>query len=427
MNYALDRLQAALRQLDHPEKDVYTLVIGGTNGKGTVSLLISSSLVEAGFRVSTYLSPHLQHPRERFLFDLHPADEADLESVAKEFQPIAKKFELTYFEYLTLLMFVMAKRKGSDFLVLEVGLGGRLDATNVTDPIACAITNISYDHTALLGDTLPRILDEKMGILRPESLLFTGIKDPALLDRVEQRCLECDAIYYFSKELKVERGAKSWAGQSFTLNGMPFDISLSSRGALDNAALALLMMRIVFPRIPIDVVRRGFSKVRNPARLEVVSESPRVVISGDHNPAGIEDLLTTLEELKPERLRILCGFSPDKPYREMYAKLAALTDDIRVVPFARMGKDIPADYVKLGPYEDDARRAAEAMVKRADPGDTILITGSLYLAGEVRSLWRKEALFLADPKEARREIASTPDAATPAKRRGTEAERSPSP
>ena len=136
MNYSLERLQGALQELHNPERDVYSIVIGGTNGKGSVSLLLSSSLIEAGFRVTTYLSPHLQHPRERFLSQLQPIDEADLENLAAELHPLAKKFDLTYFEFLTLIQFVWTKRIGADFLVLEVGLGGRLDATNVTDPLA---------------------------------------------------------------------------------------------------------------------------------------------------------------------------------------------------------------------------------------------------------------------------------------------------
>lgn len=398
INYALDRFREALQSLGNPERDVYPLIIGGTNGKGTTALQVAASLTLAGFRTAAYLSPHLVHPRERFLLDMRPIDEAELTGLAAELFPTGQKFGLSYFEFLTLVAFVWAKRREARFLVLEVGLGGRLDATNVAEPIACAITNVSFDHMDYLGDSLEQILDEKMGILRRESLVFTGIREPALLDRLEKRCLELDAVYYFSRELRIEARDRAWNGQTALVNGYPFRLPHPGESALANAALSFLMMRIVFPRIPIATLQAALAAVRNPARFETVSESPRVILSGDHNPAGMADLVATLETLSPSRVRVVCGFSPDKPYRAMHRTLSALSDDVTLVPVSRARAPMPDDYPTLGKFEESPKRAVEAALARCDRSDTLLVTGSLYLAGEIRPLFKPEVTFWEDPR-----------------------------
>ncbi len=176
INYALDRFRKALESVGNPERDVYTIVTSGTNGKGTTSLYLSAALRTAGFEVMTYLSPHLQHPTERFLLNMVPIAEDELTELALEYRKTGNAYELSYFEYLTLLVFVWARKRRPQFLILEAGLGGRLDATNVTDPIACLLTNVGFDHMEYLGDTLEQILEEKLGTLRHESLFFTGVR-----------------------------------------------------------------------------------------------------------------------------------------------------------------------------------------------------------------------------------------------------------
>lgn len=412
MNYGLDRIQRALGKSGSPERSVYPVVIGGTNGKGSTALYVSAALTRAGYRTGTYLSPHLQHPCERFLRNLEPASEASLSALAAKLFPLAEKCELSYFEFLTLIAFHWAKQENIEFLILEVGLGGRLDATNVTLPIACAITSIDWDHTELLGDRLEAILDEKMGILRPEGLLFTGIRDQGLLKRAEKRCLELDAIYYHAGELNVVPGLVTWNGQTFSVNGIPFSLLNPSVGARDNAALAVLLLRIVFPRIPLSTIQAALAEVRTPGRMEVVSEAPRIVVSGDHNPAGIRCLKETLASLpRNGRLFTVCAFSPDKPFKAMYAELAGLSDEVLLTRHHRHPGPLPAGYQDLGPYESDAKRAVERALEKCSPEDTILITGSLYLVGEVRSLWRSRVVH---HKAELATISPIPDAASPA-------------
>lgn len=420
----LERFQAALNSSGNPEKAVQTLIISGTNGKGTTSLFVSSALLHAGFRVGTYLSPHLQHPQERFLQDLVPASVRDLEGLANELLPTAEKFELTYFEFLTFLCFHWSKRAGLDFLVLEVGLGGRLDATNVTEPIACALTNVGFDHEKYLGNTLEEILEEKLGVLRPEGLLFTGIREPALLQKVEKRCAELDAIYYYSKEIRCERGPVDWGGQSFSLNGYPFQVTNPSPGTLENAALAFLMMRIAFPRIPISILQTAFRSVRTPGRMEVVSDRPRIVLSGDHNPDGIECLKRTLADLKTGRLHTLCAFSADKPFDQMYGELSKLSEQIFLTRIPN-AEELPESYLKLGEVLSDPEKAVETALQNLGTGDTLLITGSLYLVGALRKLWRANVEFVDNPGRGWERPTRTMNGSIRAKFRREEEEQNP--
>ncbi len=394
IHYSLDRFEQALKFLGNPEKNVNSLVIAGTNGKGTTTLLVSNSLAEAGYRVGSYLSPHLQHPCERFLENLKPISESRLTELARELKPVALRFELSYFEFLTLTYFVWAARQKFDFSVLEVGLGGRLDATNVTHPLACAVTNIAFDHQAYLGNTLNQILSEKLGVLKSEGLLFTGITDPELLDSVESTCQAADAIYYYSRELKKEVESRTWAGQQIRINGHPFWLNNPSLGTVENASLAFLLLRIVFPAIPLSTLQRAFAKVRFPGRMEVVQDAPRVILSGDHNPAGVQNLADSLKGLASSKLFIVCAFSPDKPFREMIQTLKTLTPQVTLTTISRFKDEMPPDYGSLMEVISDAKEAIKQTLQEAGPQDTVIVTGSLYLVAEVRSLWLERVKFV---------------------------------
>ena len=394
MDFTLERLKAALVAVGNPEKGVPSLIIGGTNGKGSTALFISSALAEAGVRVGTYLSPHLQSPVERFLLNLSPIGLETLTLLAREHETLALAHRLTYFEYLTLLYFVWAKEQKTEVSVLEVGLGGRLDSTNVTRPLASIVTNIALDHQAYLGDTHEKILAEKLGILPAEGLLFTGVSQPDLLNLVEQRCAELDAIYYYSKELNVVPKTRYWDGQTFSINGYEFSASNPTAGMRENAALAFLTLRIVFPRLSLLQIQNAFAHVSTPGRFETVSLNPRVVLSGDHNPHGLATLVETISHLAPTRTKILCGFSPDKPYHEMYAALQRVSPDLLLTSVEnRMKKTVSEDYSRLGLYEPDPRRAVEKILQEAQAEDTILVTGSLYLVGAVRGMWHSKVAF----------------------------------
>jgi dihydrofolate synthase / folylpolyglutamate synthase len=409
LHYDLKDFKKTLGSLGNPGHTVHTLTITGTNGKGTTSLFLSSVLKEAGFRVATYLSPHLQSPSERLLMNLEPIDEKAFGDLILEFLPVAKRDGLSYFEFLTLLNFVRAERERPDFLVLEVGLGGRLDATNVADPLGCVITNIDLDHQEYLGDTKEKILEEKLGILNAEGLLFTGIRDGELLRLVEKRCEELDSIYYYTKELTTSVESATWGGQRIRINNYPFELNNPSAGTVENAATAFLTSRILFPRISIATMQRAFAQIHTPGRFEIVQESPRVILSGDHNPAGVASLLATLDKIGAReggKLHVLCAFSSDKPFRTMYERLKSISDTILVTRINDSQKTLPEGYASVGPYEPNPHHALDEMMNRLKTDDTLIVTGSLYLVGELRSRWSEKVNFLSASTEPTNEIAS---------------------
>ncbi len=391
IHYSLHHFEQALKAAQSPHLAVQTIAIAGTNGKGSVSLFVSSALSQAGYQTGTFLSPHLQSPTERILHNLVPIDANELESLALEFEPIADRFSLTYFEFMALLCFVWAKRVGIEYLVLEVGMGGRLDATNVTTPVATVITNIDWDHQAYLGDTLLAILGEKMGILRPGVPVFTQLKDPELLERLQAHCARTGSALHLCPVVKDLE--TSWEGQRVEVEGLCYRLRNPGVGMGQNAATAMQVVRHLFPEMPRETLRQAIERVRNPARLETVRLSPRVVLSGDHNPAGIDSLLATLDRMG-ERPHVLCGFSPDKPHGQMVDRLRTHAKELTLTCVPRFLGKMPAGYESLAPYYPDPIAAVNACLSTCAPTDTLLITGSLYLVGELRKLWHPSVSFV---------------------------------
>ncbi len=392
-HYDLSSFKKALSYVGNPEKNVYTLVIGGTNGKGTTTLLMSSALATR-YRVATYLSPHLQDVRERFLLNLVPIDHQTLFDLAKELSPTGHQFHLSYFEFLTLIVFVWASRINVEFLVLEVGLGGLHDATNVTHPIACLLTNVALDHTQVLGNTVEEILEQKIAIVPKNGLLFSGVEEDSLKTNIATWCAARGATYYFSDELLVAELKKTPFSQVISLHGHSFELTNPSMGARKAAALSYLTLRMVFPQLSIPEIQLGFSRVKNPGRLEYIQESPSWFLSGDHNLHGLENLKQSLRTLirdgilkTPSALHILCGFSPDKPWQKMVRSFESLLDCpislLLVKPKRFFGETL--EYEADSRYEPSLEIALKEIENRATQDDWILVSGSLYLVGEVRT------------------------------------------
>ncbi len=387
IHYSLDHFTAALAAVGNPEKTVNAIVISGTNGKGTTSLFLSSALVEAGYRVGTYLSPHLQHPQERFLLNLEPVAWETLEAIAQDHAELADRFQLTYFEFLTLVFFLWARQADVKQVVLEVGMGGRLDAVNVTHPIGTVLTQIDWDHQRYLGNTLEAILEEKMGIFRPGVPVFSNLQPEALRTRLEARTRELGSPLGYGWKVPSRMLTCDWDGQTAEIDGMPFFLSNPTPATLENAALAYRCLREVYPNIDTETLQRAFARVKTPGRMEVVQDSPRVVLSGDHNPSGIDCLVATLHRLGT-RSHIVCGFSPDKPYRELIGKLREVAASLVLTQIPRLASAMPTDYRDAAPFIADPNEALETALKACAPSDTLVVTGSLYLVGELRSRWK---------------------------------------
>lgn len=393
IHYALDRIQAALTDAGSPHKNVQTIVIGGTNGKGTTTLLTSSTLVEHGMRVATFLSPHLQSITERFLLNLAPVDEGAFADVFNTYYPIAEKFQLSFFEFLTFLFFVWAREEKADILVLEVGLGGRLDATNVTTPTACAVTSIDFDHMGFLGHTLELILKEKLGIVPPNGVVVSGVQQPELRTQTAQWARASGIVLYESVEIPTKMAGCDWESQEFWLEGNKFRLHNPNPKMVDNARTAYLLLRKAFPEISIETIARAFEKTRFPGRFETVAQNPRIILSGDHNPAGLDSLFATLDRLPDTELHILCGFSPDKAYLEMYPRLKERAKRIAYCPIENARGKYPPSYFEMDTPFENSGKALEFLWKDCAKNATLLVTGSLYLVGEVGSRFRDRVQF----------------------------------
>ncbi len=393
VHYSLDHFAEALAAVGHPEKTVKAIVISGTNGKGTVTLLLSAALVEAGYRVGTYLSPHLHHPKERFLLDLKCADWDALETIAQANVDLADRFTLTYFEFLTLVFFIWARELKLDRVVLEVGMGGRLDAVNVTQPFGTVLTQIDWDHQRFLGNTLEAILEEKMGIFRAGVPVVSNLRDSGLRTRLETRCRDLGSSLSYGWKVPTQQLSVSWEGQTAEIDATPFTLSNPTVATLENATLAYRCLREVCPEVGIATLQRGFARVKTPGRMEVVQENPRVVLSGDHNPSGIECLVSTLRRFET-RPHIVCAFAPDKPYSRLIARLRECSESLVLTQIPRLASAMPAAYRDCAPFIEDPLQAVRGALAHCKPSDTLVVTGSLYLVGEIRPLWKKDVEFV---------------------------------
>ena len=390
---SLEPLSRALEEAGHPEKTVQSLVIAGTNGKGSTSLWISQALRLHGFKVATYLSPHLQSVRERFLDQLQPWSEERLQKRFQEALGLAEKWKLTYFEFLTLVFFLDSRENQPDFNILEVGMGGRLDATNVTEPKGIVLTNISWDHSEYLGDSLAKILQEKMGVFRKGVPVVSGVQEPTLLELLTQKCQELGSSLFLTHQVSRKSVKQTWKGQEIEVGGEVFTITNPSRGSVENAVSAYSAITQWFPEISRSTLKQAFATVINPGRMEVVQESPRVILSGDHNEAGMLSLAATLRALGAQDLYVLCGFSPDKEAQKMLEILKPFARKLVLTQLSHPRGIYSKNYSELAPFEPNAHQALKTLMSQMNQQDTLLVTGSLYLVGELRSQWKREVGF----------------------------------
>lgn len=398
----LDTIGNILDGLGRPQDDFAGIHIAGTNGKGSVASMLATLLTNAGYRVGLYTSPHLVRFNERIRINGRMISDAD---VVESFEAVKQVHfgdrEPTFFEYTTAMAFYEFSRKHVDWAIIETGMGGRLDATNVLNPEVSIITNVSLEHQMYLGHTLASIAFEKGGIIKPGVSVVTGVKQASAMDVITRIALEKSAdLYRFKTEFKVRKNRTA----GFTYFGMQhtwrdLHTGLSGSHQTDNAALALAACELLMdgtgrrPALSIDAsaIRRGLEQNVWPGRLETVSTSPLVIIDGAHNLAAVRNLTRFLSErINGRRLTCVVGILDDKSYQTMlrhllsgcsrviltrpkidrslapeklYAVAKRLVDDVRIIP------DVP--------------EAVNDAIQNAGTDDAVCIAGSLYLAGEV--------------------------------------------
>jgi dihydrofolate synthase / folylpolyglutamate synthase len=397
--------------MDSPHRKFRTVHVAGTNGKGSTSACVASILQMAGYRVGLYTSPHLVSFTERIRINGKAISEADVIELAQSVRDAYRGLKSpdasgemipTFFEVTTAIAFRYFADQAVDLAVIEVGMGGRLDSTNVIMPLVSVITNIDLEHTEFLGTALQQIAGEKAGIIKPSVPLVTGAKQPEVINLFEREALAKGApLFRLQKDFRPENCAPG-VSQVFDYRGLTSDytglrLNLIGRYQVDNACLALAAiecLRDAGIAVSESALRSGLEQVRWEGRMERVARRPDIYLDGAHNPASARALAGTITELKQShrRLVLVIGILGDKDYHGILAELLPLADHVVVTkPQYSRALDIGVltrEVRNLHASVDAAETVGEAIERsreRASADDLILVTGSLYVVGDAKA------------------------------------------
>ena len=407
-DFHIERMSLMLDRLGDPHLGTPTVHVAGTDGKGSTAAMVTSMLTAAGYKAGLYTSPHLHSAVERIRVGLEPvsrdefADLVDLAWPAVEWVRLKGNCgDVSFFELLTAMAFLHFKQIGADFQVVEVGLGGRLDATNVVRPDVCAITRISLDHVSILGDTLPLIAREKAGIIKRGVPVVVAPQPQDALEVFRQVASEREApLVQVDDELRWRQGHVDLGGQSFEMSGLNGKYSLRTPllgdHQLENAATAIAAVETLGRRgfgVPADAVVRGLSEVRWPGRLQVLpADGKQLVVDGAHNPASAKRLVEAVRRyFEARRVFLIFGALGGHSARGMLAELSALAPDVAAVrsrqprsaPVELLAKTARGQGVPVFLQSEDVGAATRRVLDIAGKEDLVLATGSLSVAAEV--------------------------------------------
>jgi dihydrofolate synthase / folylpolyglutamate synthase len=393
--WGLERMQALLFALGNPEKNCRFVHVAGTNGKGSTCAMIASILTEAGYQTGLYTSPHLIEPTERIQISGQPVSDAEFaaafDTVHKAAETLLRKDQIdahpSYFETVTAMAFLLF-RKHCEISVIEVGLGGRLDATNVIHPELCVITPISFDHESFLGNSLELIAGEKAGILKPNVPLVLSRQPAPAGAVIRQRASELAVPITTTTDTDLSNIELTPQGCSFEAEGIRYTCPLPGKHQIDNALAAIEACQRL--EIETQSIQKGLQKTRWPGRLEYVSHNPDFVLDGAHNPAGAAALRDYIREFYAKRpVWIVYGAMRDKAIEEVTTQLFPLADHLIVTApnFPRALR--PEAIAEMAPHPNTTitQSIGEAIevAHNAPPDAIIFFTGSLFVVGEARA------------------------------------------
>ena len=400
--FNLDRMFALMESLGDPQVKYPIIHVAGTKGKGSVSALCASGLQVAGYKVGLYTSPHLLDYCERIQVNGEPIFHEFMNELVEEIKPfVAKIPKLTTFEITTALGFLAFAKQGCTAAVIEVGLGGRLDATNVVMPKVSVITSLSYDHMAVLGNTLAQIAGEKAGIIKEGvPVVSSPQKEEALevLERVAK--LNDSSFTLVGKDVNVEGLSSSLDGQTFILHPSSLILSMPLLGShqLENAATAYTALKTSGIPISDEAIQKGFSQVQWRARFEVMQREPPVIFDSAHNQDSFAKLRETLETYFPGRQVYLnFGASEDKNIPGMFAEMKPKIKKLIVTRADHPRALEPEKIIGLADQaqiESEAVSPVESALQRAldlsaNDGSIVLSAGSMFVTAEVMRAWNK--------------------------------------
>lgn len=414
MVLGLDRMEELLRRLGNPQDDLKVIHVAGTNGKGSVSKYLEEGLSACGYKMGLYTSPYIETFNERIRYDGADISDEDLEYYGQKVVSAAEAMVAdgldspTEFEVVTAIAFLYFAGRQADITILEVGLGGIGDSTNVVkSPLASVITSISYDHMAQLGSSLAEIAVNKAGIIKTGCPVIANVPQRDAAKIIARKAYAMGSRLYdisgiraavsdetpFSQKVSMELYEKSYSD---------VEISMVGRHQAENLKTALATLEILRKsgavKLDREALYEGLKRARQPGRFEVISENPLVIIDGAHNEAGAQALQETMaQHFAGKKILLVAGILADKEIDSIVKFLTKITDHIivtepdnpRKLAAEKLAEHV-ADFGVAAEVVPDVEAAVHRAKELADGYDVILFAGSLYLIGDVRRLWRNE-------------------------------------
>jgi dihydrofolate synthase/folylpolyglutamate synthase len=411
-DYSLRHVEELLDRMGNPQSAASTIHIAGTKGKGSVAAMIAQVLSDSGYKTGLYTSPHLHTLRERISVDGNLISEAEFAATIDEVKPFIESMNqdaalrrLTYFEALTALTFAYFKKKQVDVQVLEVGLGGRLDATNVAKPVVCIITPISLDHTQILGNNLEEIAREKAGIIKPGCWVVLSPQSVEAASVISDICRDKEArVVQVGKDISWQKIDGDLHHQLLAIEGRTrkyqVSIPLLADFQLENTATAVAAMEILASSgfaISAADIAQGLARVKWPGRFHILQEHPTVLVDGAHNVASMKGLVNNIREYFPhKRIFLVFGTSCDKDIPGIINELVALSPQVIVTQTehsrAAALSTLAAEFNKRGIEPEIKVTVTEAISRAlyiADRRDIVCVTGSLFVVAEALDYFSK--------------------------------------
>jgi dihydrofolate synthase / folylpolyglutamate synthase len=409
MKFGLQGIRTLLASLDHPEKHFLSIHVAGTNGKGSTASMIAAILTASGYNTGLYTSPHLVRFNERVRINGHAIPSRAVARLTTEIRPDVKRIGCTFFEAVTAIAFKYFAESHVDIAVVETGLGGRLDATNILRPLVSVITTIGLEHTQILGMSLEEIAFEKGGIIKNGVPCITGVKSRKAINVLRTLCADKDSrlVRIHQKDIFIRQSS---------LDGLAVDcytarekirnvrVALAGEHQARNALLALQTIRSAAQRsnliIDEKAIREGFANVQQysgiHARLSVVQRNPLVLADVAHNPDAMRVLCTSLKRLRLKKIHIVFGLMQDKNYKAIISVLRQIAKSVFVVvaqtersrSTAEIAQEVRRCGVPVKEYQSVAGGVSSAF--RRKDGAPILITGSHFVVGEAIAFLKKE-------------------------------------
>ena len=409
--FNLQRMRDLMDKMGNPHQKYPVVHIAGTKGKGSTSVLIAAVLQNSGYKAGLYTSPHLHDYCERIQVNQVPISHEDLVRQVNSIQsPVAAVPEITTFEITTAIGFQYFAEQKVDIAIVEVGLGGRLDATNVVKPILSVITSLSYDHMIILGDTIEKIAVEKAGIIKKNIPVVIAPQGFPEVNSVLEDIAKTNEsqIIFVDKEYAYTSQSHSLEGQRFSLSRISlskqkpknYSISLLGYHQIENAATARAALEVIKTKgfmITEDNVAEGFRSANWPCRFEIIKKKPLVIVDSAHNVDSAEKLQATVKEyLKNKKITLIFGASEDKDIHGMFEALFPIVDDIIVTKSIHPRAFEPENLAEIASQLKREVKISQSIEEALELGtgksanDVVLITGSIFVAAAAKEILTKE-------------------------------------